>query len=473
MVALGIQYYAAKWDDKYLQSVADGMWMLGFSAPRDYGAFPAVYNLATGKWERSLQVMGYYTGLLKCGSDYYSVAAMGVTMWQYLYLIESISSAYRDKVLVLLSEFVWLLVKVQQRSGAVAHWLHGETLKPCEQLKASAVTSLAGAILAKAALLLPPWQGELRSAAEKAGAFVRDELLPRQKFYDFETFFSCSPKPPGWEDRVAGILPQNTLSMQWSADMFLALHTLTGKRHWLREGERVLSALSLYQQVWAPPYFRQHAYLFGGFGVMNTDAEWNDGRAHRFVFTYVDYYLHTGVWEYLERAVAAARAGFTNMAIPENREANVSHLSWRPGALEPENLLHMSPDDLGAWTGFTWGSGGALAATAYLEKMIGGVWVDVANGRALGIDGVTAEVTFVNRSNLGLRIVPMLPKEHLLEPWEVMVRSASQEPMWVQVNGADFGYRSLASGIRVLIQRPSAPADSADVSVSRTEAQSL
>ena len=46
-------------------------------------------------------------------------------------------------------------------------------------------------------------------------------------------------------------------------------------------------------------------YLYGGFGVMNTDGEWNDGRQSRFVVTLVEYFEETKNLQYLKRAVAS------------------------------------------------------------------------------------------------------------------------------------------------------------------------
>ena len=44
------------------------------------------------------------------------------------------------------------------------------------------------------------------------------------------------------------------------------------------------------------------------------------------------------------------------------------------------------------WTGMTWSSGGALAASAYLEKHLGNICVDLKHNFALGIDGVMANL---------------------------------------------------------------------------------
>ena len=65
--------------------------------------------------------------------------------------------------------------------------------------------------------------------------------------------------------------------------MYLELWQRTREELWLEHGAHLLNILSLYQQVWNPVHLPGH--LFGGFGVMNTDGEWNDGRQARFVST--------------------------------------------------------------------------------------------------------------------------------------------------------------------------------------------
>jgi hypothetical protein len=53
-------------------------------------------------------------------------------------------------------------------------------------------------------------------------------------------------------------------------------HVLSGSAEDLRDGRFCLDLLSLYQQAWNPPFL--DLYASGGFGVRNTDGEWNDAR---------------------------------------------------------------------------------------------------------------------------------------------------------------------------------------------------
>ena len=331
---------------------------------------------------------------------------MGVTAWWQLYWYENLS---RDpEILKTVMSYARFLTRQQLGSGAVPTYFYSD-LKPAPQLKEAGTTALSGAVLAKAARI--SGDQELLEAAIRSGRFVVQSLLPELKFQDFESFYSCSPTPIQWRDPWTGIWPQNTLSVAWAADQFLALYRLTGDRSWFERGEYTLSNLSLYQQVWTPPYYP--IYLYGGFGAMNTDGEWNDGRQARFVSTYADYFSATGKLEYLERAVAAARAGFALMDIAENHANGINNLSVPPGTglteeqgaglgYAPENVYHGGPKSVTGWTGFDWSAGGALSAAAYLEQKFGAVWVDGRYRQALPIDGTVATVLSWNDNRIVL-----------------------------------------------------------------------
>jgi len=386
-VAYGLWHYAATWDDGALRAIAEGIARLSLSAPRNGGAFPCVYNFDDNAFEGTF----FWTGRAADPYHGYDTAAMGVTAWWYLYWYEQLVETPRmyDRIVA----YARFLAGAQDASGAIPTYFFSD-LTPAKQLRASATTAISGAVLAKVATLTG--DDALTRAAVRAGQFVVDEIVPQLKFDDFETYYSCSPKPLHAIDYWTGIRPHNNLSIQWTADLCLALHRLTGDEGWMRTGEYALGLLSLYQQVWNPSHLPE--YLYGGFGVMNTDSEWNDGRQARFVSTYADYYLETGTGDYLERAVAACRASFAMMDIPENHENGINALVMPQGpglGYAPENVHHggpKPPHESGEWTGFDWSSGGALAASAYLERHFGALWLDGAARRATPIDGLAVAV---------------------------------------------------------------------------------
>lgn len=399
VIGYGIKHYARKWSDEKLHDIADGMERLSLSAPQNKGAFPCVYNWNSQQFEGSL----FWTSRAGDFLDGYDAQAMGVSAWWRLYWHDHLS--HTPGLLNSVISYCEFLTEKQLPSGAIPTYYFSD-LRAANPLKESAVTALSGAVLAKTALLTGAQ--ELEAAAVAAGKFVDQQIVPKLLFQDFEVFYSCSRKSYHYFDQWAGLPPHNNLAIQWTADQFLALYRLTGKQYWLDRGQYVLALLSLYQQVWDPPFYE--AYLFGGFGVMNTDGEWNDGRQSRFVPTYADYYVATGNLEYLERAVAACRAAFALMDIKENHANRINHVTMEMGpglGFAPENCLHHGPGPIRGprgYTGYNWASGGALAASAYLEEMFGGVLVDGAARKVVGIDGAKASVVNWTEKSVSLNI---------------------------------------------------------------------
>ena len=460
----GLLHYGRKWTDDDMVNIADGMINLRLSSPRREGAFPCIYNVDTASWEGAM----YWTAWPAHPMDGYDLQSMGVTAWWMLYWYEQYPDLERRADLLnWIIDFCRFLVDAQLPSGAIPTYFDSR-LNPAPQLKEDAPTAIGGAVLAKTARIVG--DPEMERAAMKAGAFMNRAIVPQMKFQDFELFYSCAPRPLYWVDPLNGIPPVNTLAVQWAADHFLALYRLTEDRHWLRQGAYCLGLLSLFQQVWAPNRFGR-ACLFGGFGVMNCDGEWNDGRQSRMVPTYADYYLATGRNEYLERAVAASRAAFAAMDMEENHANGINDYRVTMAeqeqvdqgiGLSPESLMHGDPrvhsGEGGGWTGFNWGPGGGLSATAYLERHFGSVWVDVAAREVVAIDGVKAEATGWTGGHIELTITNAL--QRLALPYTVRRKIVvifghmDEEIYRIRLNEQDRGALSketLAKGLEIEI----------------------
>lgn len=273
-------------------------------------------------------------------------------------------------------------LRCQLPSGAFPAWLRfeGGELHPHPDLKEGASTAAPVMFLAFLARL----SGEKKylEAAERGADFLVREVMPWDLWQDFETFFSCSPKPIGWSDPLTGCRPENTMCVIWAARAFLELFLATGDGEHLRRGRAVLDRLLSYQQVWSPP--RMSVDLFGGFGVQNTDAEWSDARQGLAAPLLADYFHACGEEELLERAVAALRACFSTMYLGEE-----PYPLMRPsvlGAIE-ENYAHSGYD--GTTAGYIhndWGPGTAVYALSRIYQSCGQVLVDGERGRAYGVD---------------------------------------------------------------------------------------
>jgi hypothetical protein len=279
----------------------------------------------------------------------------------------------------------------------------------------------AGAALFLAELYRRTKEGRHLAGAERAFAYILREIVPRQKWFDFETFFSCSRKEVGFFDRFTGQYAQNTLSMHQAAEAALALYEVTGRRSYLDSGRELLEYLSLYQQVWSPPWLSRE--LFGGFGVQNTDGEWSDSRQGYFALTLMRYYEVTGEREYLERGVSALRAMFSLFESP---------LSPRCA----ENYAHSAIDRPGGVTGIHWGTGSSVVSVHLFEQRYGGAHVNVAGGWGCGIDGCTVTDVRVSGDRITVTIRDDVGAPRPLRVTFTGVETGARR---IVINGRDLG----------------------------------
>lgn len=377
--AYGMWHFGARLGRKDWQVRAQRVKAWTLKAPQTRGLFPAIYAYEAGEWWGSPPRLNGGRHRVHTSS----------AAWTATWLLWWDRDLQRDRKAVeyarALGDF---LVDAQLPSGAIPAWFDlppdgvGDPV-PVETLKESAET--AGAALFLGELAGHQEEARYKDALIRACDFLLAEVVPQMKYWDFETFWSCSWKPLDLCDPHTGILPHNNLSAYWTAHALLRAFELTGEERYLTGCQEVVDVLSLYQQVWNPPWL--DLYTFGGFGVMNTDGEWNDSRQAVFAPLYLDLYRVVGEPEYFQRGVAALRASFALMAVPENKEVSPHTWGAYPVGLSPENFAHGGINGTHGRSDFGWGAGGALAAAALVERRFGGVYVDTARGRAFGIDG--------------------------------------------------------------------------------------
>jgi len=262
-------------------------------------------------------------------------------------------------------------------------------------------------------------------------------VIPQRRWFDFETFFSCSRKAPGFHDPFTQQYAQNTLVMDQAAAACALLARVTGETTYRDLGTAVLDYLLLYQQVWSPAWLSRA--LFGGFGVQNTDGEWSDARQGYFAVTLSDYFELTGEREYLERSVAAARAMFSLFESAE---------SPRTG----ENYAHGAWDRLGGVTGIHWGTGSSAVSLGMLRARYGDALVDVGGAWGVGIDGCRITEVRAEGHNVSVELA-----DNVATPRSILVRFRGVDAgvYDVRVNGTmvgSFGREQLQGGISVAIK---------------------
>ncbi len=385
--AYGMYLYGKRNKDVLLMQRAEKVLNLALSAPNEGGVFPSIYYFTKTKAEQPLtasvvkiskdktseQVAHHWIGdegWAGFGNDFnhtFDASWTGYWLLQWADLLPG----RRQEILAFCRTYAEFLLKWQQTSGVIPSWFHRIEHQPKQEFfQENAET--AGSALFLAELYNRAPEPRYLAAAIKAMDYLTREILPQNKWFDYETFTSCSRKPFDFYDAVTGQFPQNTLSMNQAAKAYLALHKITGKAEYLELGTHVLDYALLYQQVWSPPHFSRN--VFGGFGVQNTDGEWSDARQAYFADTLLDYFEATNKRAYFERAIAAMRATFA--------------LFHRDTPQCYENWAHDGSDGPGGITGIHWGTGSAATSFELMRMRTGDAYVFLGEKPSAG--GVNA-----------------------------------------------------------------------------------
>jgi hypothetical protein len=381
--AYGMYLHGTEAGDRALQERAERVLNLALAAPNERGIAPSIFYVDSlgGHW-----VPDHAWGGIRKGSCY----AMFHNAWTCYWLLQwsDLVPARTREIVNYVTRFADFLCVQQHTSGVIPSWYDPVTLEAVPEFRDENAET-AGAALFLAEVSRRTNNARYRAAAEKAMKYIFMSIVPENKWFDFETFFSCARKPLGFFDSYTHQHPQNTLSIHQAAEASLALYQLTGDSLYRKHGEEILDYLCLYQQVWSPRWLS--CELFGGFGVQNTDGEWSDARQAYFAITLMRYYQCTGRREYLERAVAAVRAQFSLFESPESPRT-------------AENYAHSAVDKLAGVTGLHWGTGSAVVSVRLLTKEFGDAYVNVRDGWGVGIDGCTMLAVNVDASTIALTL---------------------------------------------------------------------
>jgi len=398
--AVGMYWWGQRLNDSELMRKARLIINLALAAPQREGIFPAIYRLNTKRWIGCYwkPALPYDPNIVPqhwdFSSDYYQTASAsktGVHLLRYYRLCEK-----DPRILPYLQRYGDFLVNYIDPNGCVPAWFTRD-LNPVPHLRFNGEGGIHIWFLSE----LYSATGEMRylEAAEHIARFIIKEILPQQRWYDFETFYSCAAKPESTFDEHTGQWPRCTLSMIWAMDGLRALYETTGNRDYLDAGEAVADYTAFYQSIWQP-HFIITAYAFGGLTSQNSDAEWLDMRQSQYAEAAVRLGKLTGRQDLLERGVAALRASFTLINHPRHIRNNIFPAArWYPHVyplVEPENIDHEGLPELPLRSGFDWGEGGALAAAAEILRLLGGAYIDFQKKVAVGVDGVLVKSFKIN-----------------------------------------------------------------------------
>lgn len=426
--AYGMYLHGMRVGDRRLQAQARGVVNLALLAPQNKGMAPSIFYVdsAGGHWVGDQAWGGISNG------EYLS---MFHNAWTNYWLLQwaDLLPARKTDLENYVRAFADFLVARQQPSGVLSSWYHPETLVPAEQLRDENAET-AGAALLLAELFARTKEERYLAASERAMQYVFKNILPEQKWFDYETFFSCSRKPLGFFDSYTQQHPQNTLSMQQAAEACYELFRLTKNDLYRVKGAEIMDYLSLYQQVWSPAWLS--CELFGGFGVQNTDGEWSDSRQGYFAVTFMNYYELTGEREYFERGVAALRAMFSLFESPESPRT-------------AENYAHSALDQLAGVTGLHWGTGSSVVSIHLITARYGDAYVNVQQGWGVGIDGCRIPEVRVNGNRME---VTLLDNVSTPRPIQMKFDKMDDTQYEVIVNGVSYGKKmrdELSKGLAI------------------------
>ena len=260
---------------------------------------------------------------------------------------------------------------------------------------------------------------EYLAAARRGLAFLEKEVVPLRKWYDFETFWSCSPRGISFDPRAA-LWPANNLALTQSVAAYLQAWRVTEDKAWLDKGECLLDYLLLYQQCWTNPVLQGLScptMLLGGFTTQNSDAEWSDARQSQCGNILLDYYRATGKVEYLERGVAALRAQFP--------------------VSPSENWAHEGYGNKAGVSSFHWGYGSGLAGIEMEEEFLRDAVVDVAAQRGVGVNGLNLTECQLAGDKLSLKLSS--PFDWKRKPVVVLRGAAPEKRYTLVINEAVVG----------------------------------
>lgn len=368
--AYGYALWGKRLGNSDWQKKAEKALNFALSAPQTNGLFPGCYRAddrggwADGRWimspPRRPERHEDYCHLLDAS-------------WTCYWLLKWYRDVRKDvRIVPYVKNYVQRLLSLQQPEGNFPAWVRAQDLKLSPYLMESPETAMHIMLLCH--LYEIDRDPSYLEAAKRAVKFLQGEIILQGRWEDFETYWSCSlqweGKQFGMRDARSGLYNQCNFGIYWTGEALKDLYKITADTRYLDLGETVLAELSLYQQIWEPPFMP--VPTLGGFGVMNSDNEWNDARQSLFALTYLDYYSLTGNKTYRNRGLWAMKASFYMMYCPENAEVRKLYEKVYPFfdeldfGFNMENFNHGDGNDgeIGEFTIFDWGNGAAAASLA-------------------------------------------------------------------------------------------------------------
>ena len=361
--AYGMYIYGQQNSDPELMKKGIKVLKLALNAPQKEGIFGSIYYEGNGPHWVGDQGWG------AIGGNFYSTFHSSFQCYWLLKWFELVEEKdLRERIIKFCDRYAEFVMKHQYESGVLPSWYDMESMLPSPMLETVNAETAAASLFLTEFFRITKYEKYL-STALKAVEYLEKEIIPENKWFDYETFFSCSRKPVDFYDNYTKQHPQNTLSLYMAVETYKNLYLITKDESTLKKGLRLLDYLLLYQQVWSPMFLSRQ--LLGGFGVQNTDGEWSDAREAYFAITLIDFFEITGKKEYFERAIEAARSLFGCY------EEGTSRCY--------ENYSHSGTDRVTGVTGILWGTGSTMTSITMITQKYGDLYIDIKNnwGKAI------------------------------------------------------------------------------------------
>ena len=244
--AYGWYLYGRANHDQSVMAKAESVLNLALTSPQKDGAFATIYLLNDKRWLPGDGWAGY--------ADSYQSFSMSWTAYWMLRWADDLVPERKAEVLKFVQPYGDFLLQQQQASGVIPSFYLASSLKPRPEFRDfNAETGASALFLTQ--LAQSAKDSRYLLAAQRAMDFVQSEVVPRQRWFDFETYLSCARKDLDFFDPWTAQYPQNNLAEIQTVQAMLALYQATHERRYLDTGTAMLDYLLLTQQIWSNPQF--------------------------------------------------------------------------------------------------------------------------------------------------------------------------------------------------------------------------
>ena len=389
--AVGMYYFGQKlsepdWIDKSRRVIN-----LAMLAPQDHGLFPTMYATQRHKWignhwnptasmkrNESSQILVDPIN----NTTYHSISCSktAVHLLEYLRYCEDDA-----RILPYVKRYADFLITEIDEVGTVPAWFN-DKLEPNPVLRESGEGGIHLWFLSE--LYSATNEKKYLNSAKKIADYLIKEVLPTQRWRDFECYMSCGYKPLNYYDEYQGMEPRGTQSTIWAMEGFAALYRACREMKYLVAGEQVVDYSSLYQVAWVPHYIYT-AFPFGSWNTDNGDCAWVNCHTAWVVGALEWYAIELGRQDLLERAVAAARGFVFLFNHPRHIKNDIYKYPTGPYGLGPENVDHEGIPQTSGRSGPGAGeTTGISAGVADALRDLGGAYINVKKNLYIGVDGI-------------------------------------------------------------------------------------